>query len=256
MLDLACKYSNPQTQQSVSGLPEIFCWTKMGAEAGQSLDDIVKRKELERLAGHGVFAWGIGNSLGKAPELARQSTKHEIDVLFTPMKSVAKEIDTSPSEVLVWLGYFDSHGSVKNLPAHMLITSRGGQNKKAHYALLCHSKDSLLSQSNDIAFSALNTRNYMTGNPVGASQVTSVVKSTQSMEPIAPDYSVRFRAKFYADGFVKLAEPVVMTTEMMAHYANLKQANTVNEWKEIAQLIKSKAKAMNSLSHPTQLSLC
>ena len=31
-----------------TNLPDVFCWTKMGTEAGQSLENIIARKEAER----------------------------------------------------------------------------------------------------------------------------------------------------------------------------------------------------------------
>lgn len=39
----------------------LVCWSRMQAEAGQSLDAIVRRKELEREANGGLFLWGVGN---------------------------------------------------------------------------------------------------------------------------------------------------------------------------------------------------
>jgi 4-aminobutyrate aminotransferase-like enzyme len=59
--------------KQTSCVPDIFCWTKMGTEAGQTLGTILRRKELERQAGSGIFAWGIGNSLGASPALAVNS---------------------------------------------------------------------------------------------------------------------------------------------------------------------------------------
>lgn len=50
---------------------DVFVWTKMGAESGEGLEQIVRRKEAERLQGSGQFWWGIGNSLGPAVRGAR-----------------------------------------------------------------------------------------------------------------------------------------------------------------------------------------
>jgi hypothetical protein len=43
-----------------------FVWTKMGVESGETLPQIIQRKEAERIAGDGNFWWGIGTSLGAA----------------------------------------------------------------------------------------------------------------------------------------------------------------------------------------------
>ena len=45
-------------------LPTIFCWTRFGGEAGEPIEQILFRKEQERLANGGVFLWGIGNAVG------------------------------------------------------------------------------------------------------------------------------------------------------------------------------------------------
>lgn len=232
----------------------------MGAEAGQELDVIIKRKELERVAGSGVFAWGIGSSLGKAPALARQVSKSEVDVFFTPMKSPAKDIDAAPSEVLLWTSYYDASGLIKSLPGHIVITSRGGSGKKAHYALICHSEHSLLNQKDDLSFCAKHVCNFTTGNPVGASQVTSLVKVTEQTGATNSDYNVKFRAKFYADGFVKLARPMVMCVEMLKMYSRLNKADNTEVWMQLAQKIRERATegigSNEQYSEETQFELC
>jgi hypothetical protein len=53
---------NPMTEHR----PAAFVWTKIQAEAGETLDRILGRKELERLAGNGSFWWGIGESKARA----------------------------------------------------------------------------------------------------------------------------------------------------------------------------------------------
>ena len=125
-------------------IPPVFCWTKMGAEAGQGLADILRRKDLERACGNGVFAWGIGNSIGPAIEHARSAAQiQRLEALFSPMKSAPKTIDAAPSKILVWTGYYTREGTTAELPRHMLITSRGSEStdgKKNHYALICRSR--------------------------------------------------------------------------------------------------------------------
>ena len=44
-------------------LPRFFCWTRFGTEAGQPIEQILERKEQERIVNNGLFLWGIGNSL-------------------------------------------------------------------------------------------------------------------------------------------------------------------------------------------------
>src|SRR3546814_9875240 len=115
------------TQPVSPGLPAVFFWTKMGTEVGQALEDIVQRKELERQSGAGVFAWGIGNSIGPAIKHAKSAERIAmLETLFTPMKAAPKNIDVSPRSVLLWPGYQDGNsGEVERPPDPMLVHSRG-----------------------------------------------------------------------------------------------------------------------------------
>jgi hypothetical protein len=67
-------------------LPDCFCWTRFGTEAGQAIVHILQRKEQERSANDGLFIWGIGNAIGPSiRELVRRTNRPE--VLFSPIKS-------------------------------------------------------------------------------------------------------------------------------------------------------------------------
>jgi len=210
-------------------IPDIFCWTKMGAEAGQGLDSILYRKELERMAGNGSFAWGIGNSLGNSAKLAIQQSKTgEVDVLFTPMKSAPKFADTNPSHLFLWMYYEDASGAVVELPEHILITSRGSEGKRTHYALLCHSTDKI--EASDLGgFNSTNVRNFISMNPVGASQVTSVVRY-QTIDNDDKPYRVSFKAKLHGEGFVKLVNPISINQSLMQMYNEACASETPSDW--------------------------
>ena len=117
------------------------CWTRMQAEAGQSLDAIVARKEYERRAGCGLFFWGVGNAPPVGiTALARMG--RQIPVIFSIMKTEARANDSRPTRTVIWRRYFDSDGFERPLPRHALVTSRGDNAngaKNVHYALMCWS---------------------------------------------------------------------------------------------------------------------
>jgi hypothetical protein len=226
-------------------VPSVFCWTKMGSEAGQSLDDILRRKDLERQCGRGVFAWGIGNSVGPAIHYARTQTAiDELFALFTPMKSAPKLIDSAPSQIVMWTSYFTSHDGTAELPAHMLVTSRGsagsGSEKRTHYALFCQSDESLLDQRNLGAIDQHAVCNLVSSNPVGASQVTSVVRHNERLA-MEPTYPVRFKARLTKSGFVRLTDPVVLSGQLLDLYRRVCVASTPDEWRERLARLKSAA---------------
>lgn len=227
-------------------LPKIFCWTKMGAEAGQELSDILRRKELERRACSGTFAWGIGNSLGTAATEAQVAIGAEgVDVVFTPMKSLPKTIDQKPSELLLWLSYIDKNNRIVDLPTYTLVTSRGGNNKRAHYALLCQSDAELNIVNDEVVLDADCVVNFRSQNPVGASQVTAVVRYNKKKykEPLKP-YNVAFRARMHKEGFVRLARPILITNSLMDEYYELCFSKNVREWKERVGKLKKAAKEL------------
>ena len=62
--------------------PEYLCWTRMQVEAGQALESIIARKEIERRAGGGLFFWGVGNAPSTAINaLARLEIAIPLDLL-------------------------------------------------------------------------------------------------------------------------------------------------------------------------------
>jgi limonene-1,2-epoxide hydrolase len=166
----------------------------------------VRRKDLERRAGDGLFFWGVGNAPSRAiPALARAADG--IDVLFSVMKSKPKAHDVSPSRVLAWRSYVDLDKVVRPLPHHVLVTSRASR-RDHHYALMCRS-ESALDISDEGPFDPSAYRNFGAGGAVGNSQVTAL------LERCAPDrstgYRIAMRARLTGGLWVKLIDPVEVT---------------------------------------------
>lgn len=241
----------PTTARDV-GLPDIFCWTKMGTEAGQTLDAILQRKELERKVGNGVFAWGIGNSLGSSPDAARRATFGAgVDILFSPMKSAPKAIDCAPSTLVLWLGYHSKSDGLVDLPDHMLITSRSnsasGTEKRTHYALLCERHEEIKAESSALIIDAGCARNLVSLNPLGASQVTAMVSyGAISNSGAEKPYPVSFRARMHREGFVRLGSPVPLTGSLLAAYKDLCKISEPQDWLRHVAELKSLAKNVTS----------
>src|SRR5262249_38682912 len=122
-------------------LPECFCWTRFGTEAGQSPEQILERKEQERKANDGVFFWGIGNAIGPSMlELLRCTDSPE--VIFSPIHSMPRREDAMPESVVAWSEAQTLSGDEYQLPQHSLITSRFAplRPRAKHYALVCYSE--------------------------------------------------------------------------------------------------------------------
>lgn len=160
--------------QREAGAVRNFVWSKVEAEAGEGITGIVRRKETERLAGDGVFWWGVGNSLGPALHDAAAEEGGELPLVFSRMLSRPKAVDVDPGEVWVWTHFEDRRGGVHPVPEHVVVTSRGGEGKSLHYALVCVLDDPLgEGQKEPFDPTLCRTRN---GKVPGPSQVTAVLR--------------------------------------------------------------------------------
>lgn len=233
-------------ERACDTIPEVFCWTKMGSEGGQSLEEIIRRKEMERLAGNGTFCWGIGNALGDSPALARQAVNPDhIEVLFTPLKGPPKHIDVVPRNIVIWLTYVGADGRLEKLSDHMLVTSRGinpsGQSKRRHYALMCTSDRPIGINGSEI-IDATRARNFGSATRIGSSQVTAVVSYDRRPEPFPRSpYRVAFRASLIDDGFVRLATAVELRGNLLKQFQTLCKARTFVHWHDAVLELKSLA---------------
>lgn len=193
-------------------LPKLFCWTRFGTEAGERIDHILKRKEYERKANGGIFLWGIGNAIGPSI-LALITRQIEPQVVFSPIRSKARPVDTNPELVVAWQRGWGIDGSRFEIPKHSLVTSRfnPGGRKRAHYALVCSSTQPILPLRSDekVVFNQL--RNLRTGKPVGASQVTAVVEQVKETTQSSLVYDAALRAALVYPYLVELREamPVI-----------------------------------------------
>lgn len=191
-------------------LPESFCWTRFGSEAGQSIEQIFARKEQERIANGGVFFWGIGNAIGPSMlALVRRTGSPE--VLFSPIRSAPRGEDAMPSRVVAWTEARTLCGQDYTLPEQSLITSRLDlqRPRSRHYALVCYSESPLEIGVPEEKIHFGRMRNLLTSRIVGASQVTSVVCLSVEASPTKNViYDVTLRSRLAPPYFIELRAPV------------------------------------------------
>jgi hypothetical protein len=246
-----------------SRFPSEFVWTKMQAEAGQSLEEIVHRKELERLAGGGLFFWGVGNALGN--NLTRLVARDPAPtVLFSIMKGKARRADLSPTGVLVWNSYVDSGGRLQPLPSHALVLSRAAtalSEKRRHYALVCESASSLRLER----LGGLNSGHFRnlgsSAASVGSSQVTAVIEHVVSDyggvvreedgselgRPLGPHYDVNMLAHLAKPYFVRLARPRLIADDARSRLANVRSSGlTPMMWSDLVTELRQSAEAASA----------
>jgi hypothetical protein len=194
-------------------LPREFCWTRIGVEAGQSLQSIFHRKNQERAANGGLFFWGIGSAIGPSLlGLLRRCPQPEL--VFSPIKSAAKVADVNPESVVAWTQAESFEGNSYALPRQTLITSRLSLThpKRVHYALVCTSDTALIPAdlgTVDIG----DLENLLTGRPIGASQVTAVVRySGPGVRPTRA-YSTVLKVKLQAPFLLRLQNPIALSAQ-------------------------------------------
>jgi hypothetical protein len=164
------------TEFDAQDLPEAFVWSRMGVEAGEVLARIVERKERERAAAGGTFLWGIGSSVGKAVTSLLGVTSRP-EVMFSPILGAPRAVDAAPEATARWMAGVGLDGRRVRLPEAAAVTSRWdpARPQTPRYALVCACDAPLaLEDLGELTFDALT--NLASGAPVGASQVTAVVR--------------------------------------------------------------------------------
>ncbi len=229
----------------MTGATERICWTRMQSEAGEGLQKILRRKDLERRAGAGLFFWGVGNAPSRAiPALAKAAAA--VDVIFSVMKSKPKAIDVAPDLTVAWRSYVDAEGVARPIPANVLVTSRASR-RECHYALVCRS-DEPLSVADEGPFDPAAYRNYGAGRGVGASQVTALLE--RCAPDRAPTYRVAMRAALTGALWVKLIDPVVVDPDAR-RVIEAEPANE-DEWLRTVSMVRSSGRSPKAIKHCQQ----
>jgi len=187
-------------------LPEAFCWTRFGTEAGETISEILQRKDAERRANEGMFFWGIGNSVAPGiAELVRKSSQPEL--LFSPIKGRPRSTDVCPEAVVRWRSAETIDGDILHIPDAITLTSRMATGKRSHYALVCSTERPLeFANHGQVAFGAL--RNLLSGRSVGPSQVTAVVRLLRGALVGGAIYAIALRVRLVHPYFVRLMDPI------------------------------------------------
>jgi uncharacterized protein (DUF1697 family) len=220
----------------------------MQAEAGQQLEDIVRRKEWERLANDGTFCWGVGNAPNRCtPELARDRV--EVDALFSIMKSRPKIVDVAPSAVVIWRKFVDFDGRERAIPKGSLVTSRGDfqtRLKRSHFALFCRTESPLVLGD----FGSFDPTAYRNvgeiGGAIGPSQVTALLRRTAQERSDSTSYRINLKAKMFGSYWAKLTDPIPMDIDKqqaLSCFAANRSSATVDGWADLVQQLRDNDKA-------------
>jgi hypothetical protein len=221
---------------------EAVCLTKFGAESGETADQILARKDLERRSGtrahKNEFWWGIGEK-GAAQSINRLISQHGAHVvLFCAIKSQKLPENGSASDILVWRKYSVLGDSLlRDIPKHVLITSaavtKSGRLRRTHFALICNSSVAIEIGGRVFRFSRPHYKNLSKDGKLGKSargqpKTTALVRSTSS--PISGaecDTIIDFSADLCAPYCVELSDPKQISFGVIATL-NRQIANGLN----------------------------
>lgn len=215
----------------------------MEAEAGQSLDTIILRKDLERAAGDGIFYWGIGNALGSSLD-GLLGRPQEPKLLFSVMRSKPKRSDVKPDSIFLWNAFDMGRGLTSPLPPHVLLLSRGNTPtgpKQRHYALVCQSAQPLVRRSR-ATLDLAHFRNLgSSSTSVGSSQVTAIIEHL----PVGRSgtfYDICLHATLVPPYFVRLADPVSISLDDHDTIASVLAARpTAASWRTFVATLRDRA---------------
>jgi hypothetical protein len=216
--------SDPETV-----LPSVFCWTRFGTESGMSVEQIVRRKEMERRVS-GLFVWGIGNALGAAIDELRAGDA-DASAFFSPMAGRAAAHDSAPDAVVAWRSYRDATGLTKALPPGILVVSRASSatgGTKRYYGLFCSTTSPLALQPQS-AIEIGMLRNLTGTKWVGDQQTTAVVVVDPSGRP-RRRYPVSLIARLVEPYYAEMLEPVPLSDEQVARTHEVAASGDVDAW--------------------------
>lgn len=218
----------------------------MGTEASEELTAIIRRKEWERQLGGGYFFWGIGQSLGENAKVAARDIA-SLRAIFSPMLSKPKAIDVAPAGVFLWNAWVDAQGQTRQLPIHCFVTSRAslpsGRKKESHYALVCFSDRELNAQPEDICIFPSHLRNVTTNKPLGASQVTAVVRAVSPIDETynnakSKSYSVSFTTELRSPYCLQLAQPVLLEAHELVELNAISDSGDIASWSDLVRRLR------------------
>ena len=190
----------------------VFVWTKIGIETGESIADIIDRKESEHSRG-GVFWWGIGTSLGPALRAEAEKSGGSIPIIFCEMLGKPQNHDVSPPLKVRWTRWRNWDGSEADVPNFVLVKSRGedrsGKSKDKHYAVVCRPSGKLRLNPNGQLFDPRNCRT-LSGKVPGDSQNTALLTGDITRSHPNGRYRITFAATLVRPWQTTLLHPVTI----------------------------------------------
>jgi hypothetical protein len=196
-----------------------FVWSLMGQDAGQSLDEIIIRKEAERRTGSEIW-WGGGTPLGARVESEAIDNGGTLPALFSPLENQKHALDPN---TYVWNEWERILTGVQGIiPKHVLVL--GGKPDRPYYAQVFHC-DTELVLGDHGRFDPAQCLTLANGVPPGVSQRAALLMG-QVKHPHGP-YRIAFIAQLVRPWFVRLTRPRLL---IAAELARVRQYKRGDDW--------------------------
>ncbi len=225
----------PDTRGLGMTWPNVFCWSKVGPEAGLTLSQIVRWKEFQRTLTGGIFYWGVGGIPGREKQSAFFASTLAPRVLFSEQLSEAQEDYRSPRATVLWTHYIDTSGREAPLPPYAAVTSKAGTSR--HYAVVGRLDAPI--RITDISFDIGLFSNFLGRPNIANQQPAPIVEANPSGKP-----RTMYRRGFWADlvkpYFVSLTRGRELTSaensEIRASMSS--DRSSINEFKSLIDQLK------------------
>jgi hypothetical protein len=221
-------------------IPDAFVFTKVQAYSGQTINQILRRKELERQVG-GTFWWGIGESKGRMIRLLAAGVPQPL-VIFSLMPTRPHQRDSNPDGVLLWEEYETATGTTAPLPPHVVLCSgahdKNGRQRSRYFVLVCENPSGI-PHSGGGKIDTRTLRNFGDGGkPLDPRQGTAVVETTTRHDKGAP-YPITARATLTAPYAVQLAKPRTLSADERKLLNEVsREGATLDDWMLVAKQLR------------------
>jgi len=217
--------------------PEIFCWSKVGPEAGFTLEQIIRWKELQRSLSDGIFFWGIGGVPSREKQEAFIRAVARPKILFSEQIGEARPLFKNPNAVFLWTHYEKQAGREIALPPFSAVMSKAGGPK--HYAIVCQA-NAPISVDITLGFDIGTYGNFLGRPNIAFQQTCPIVQLNKAGHP-----KCRYDRGFWADlvtpYFVTLSRGRELSRQEFSGIVALINSGTTNidQFKQFVAKLKS-----------------
>ena len=227
-------------------IPSKFVWTRMNTDAGEPLENIVRRKNLERETGEGEFAntfwWGVGEN--KGPAVWKHLADCEPEVLFSKSRNGARKPKPKKRFFYTTWRVYDSRrrdygGKWRSIPDNVIVQS----DKNKCFAIVCRSGQPLYLSEGEM-LDASRMKNLNNDGKKGktlerSQQAICVVEYSQDAGSPGSSYAVNLRADLVLPRFVRLGGKKRLSGSQCRLLDELgNEGKTVDDYRDVVRKIR------------------